>query len=259
LRAALAAAAALSVLGVASLTTAAASQNRGAAASVHHPGQFGAAGVRSADQMAGQPTWQIIGSPATKALFAKVHRAYLDIPAVALSVVPGSATFGFPRRFVLVLRSGTVVAEEFRRSGRDGTTLVARRGQPTYSRKTGTTCWRRLRSSNPQTLADVGVPFPYTRVPIKVLPPKRTALGWKVVSANQAEFWFLALQARRPAYQLEPLSRFITYTIHAKSHLLRSISIQQPSHKPQRNWLKATLRVSTVVSAPRLPTPAPAC
>jgi hypothetical protein len=67
--------------------------------------------------------------------------------------------------------------EEFRRPGRDALTLAARRFHYTYSRTAGATCWRRLPASNPKTLADVGIPFPYTRAKIKALSPAPTAIG----------------------------------------------------------------------------------
>jgi hypothetical protein len=263
LHAALAAAAAIAFLAGGTAAAAAASPSHRAAISLHHPGRLPAARTRIAQKRLSLPAWKIVGSRAAKALLAKVHRAYLHVPAVELSVIPRTSTFRSPRRFVLILRSGVVVAEEFTRSGRDGTTLIARRHQSTYSRKAGTACWRRLPSSNPQTLADVGVPYPYSRVGMKVLPPSKTAFGWKVVSENRSEFWFLALQPRRPAHLLDkyhlPLKRFITCAIDAKSHLLKSVYIQQPSQRPQKTWLKATLRVSALTSAPQLPAPTPAC
>ncbi len=98
---------------------------------------------------------------------------------------------------------------------------------------------------------------------IKVLPPRKTAIGWDVASENRAEFWFLALQRAHPAHLLDKrhlsLKRFITYAIDAKSHRLRSIYILQPSNRPQKAWLRATRRVSNLTSAPRLPAPTPAC
>jgi hypothetical protein len=196
----------------------------------------------------------------TKALLAKVHRAYLHVPAVDLSVIPGRSSIRTPRKFVLILRSGVVVAEEFTRSGADGTTLVARRGHPTYARLAGAKCWHRLPSSDPQTLADVGIPFPYTRESIKALQPRRTPSGWKVLTDNRAEFWFMAVQPRPPAETSRGYrNRFITYTIDVKSHRLTSYFVQQPSKRPARTWLNATLRVTALTAAPRLPTPAPAC
>jgi hypothetical protein len=251
---AVAAAAAFAALTGGSAPPAAASQHREMAAGTRARGTNGGEDT---------PAGKIIGSPKTRVLFAKVHRAYLHVPAVEMTVIPRKSSLRFPRRFVLILRSGVVVAEEFTRPGRDGTTLVARRFHRTYSRKTGATCWRRLPASNPQTLADVGVPFPYTRVTIKALAPKRTAAGWKVASENRAEFWFLALQPNRPAHLLDrhhlPLKRFITYTIAATSHRLRYLYIQQPGNGPQNTWPTATLRVRALAKAPRLPATTPAC
>jgi hypothetical protein len=196
----------------------------------------------------------------TNALLAKVHRAYLHVPAVELSVIPGRSSIRTPRKFVLILRSGVVVAEEFTRSGRGGTTLVARRGHPTYARPAGAKCWHRLPSSDPQTLADVGIPFPYTRERIKALQPRGTPSGWKVLTDNRAEFWFMAVQPRPPAETSRGYrNRFITYTIGVKSHRLTSYYVQQPSKRPSRTWRYATLRVTALTTAPHLPTPAPAC
>jgi hypothetical protein len=149
----------------------------------------------------------------TRTLFAEVHRAYRHVPAIELSVIKRSSTYRFSRRFVLVLRSGVVVAEEFTRSGGDGTTLVARRHHPTYSRQAGAKCWRRLPSSNPQTLADVGIPFPYTRESTKALQPQRTAFGWKVLAENEEGYWFLAVR-QHPAHAAETYW-YITYRIYA--------------------------------------------
>ncbi len=258
-----AAATVLALLAGSAASMAATPQSQGAVVPPHHPGQPPATRARSAGLVLDLPGWRIQGSPKTKALLARVERAYRHVPAVELSVIPRRSTFRSPRRFVLILRAGVVLAEEFTRSGRDGTTLVARRSHPTYSRAAGATCWRRLPSSNPQTLTDVGIPYPSTRVEMKVLPPKKTAFGWDVISENRGEFWFLALQPRRPAHLLDkyhlPLKRFITYAIDARSHLLMSLYIQQPSSRPQSTWPEATLRVSTLTTAPRLPTPSPTC
>ena len=246
--AALSAMAALAVLAAGSASAAAAPRSQNAAVTSHDP----ASAART-----------IARSLTTRELFAEVHRAYRHVPAVELSVLPHRSTFQFPRRFVLVLRSGVVVAEEFVRSGRNAATQVARRHHPTFSRTAGTKCWRRLPSSNPQTLADVGISFPYTRVHIKALPPKRRAFGWTVISENGAAFWFLAFQPQRPAHLLDKsdlrIKRFITYGVFGRSHRLKAIFIQQPSHRPSKDWLRATLQVHALASAPRLPTPAPVC
>lgn len=196
----------------------------------------------------------------TSALLAKVHRAYLHVPAIELSVIPGRSSIRTPRKFVLILRSGVVVAEEFTRSGPGGTTLVAWRGHATYARPAGAKCWHRLPSSDPETLADVGIAFPYTRERIKALRPRRTASGWKVLTDNRAEFWFIAVQPRPPAETSRGYrNRFITYTIDVKSHRLTSYFVQQPSKRPSRTWLNATLRVTALPTAPQLPAPTPAC
>jgi hypothetical protein len=220
LHAALAAGAAVAVLTGVPISAAVA-QSHTAAVPPHRSGLLSASGLT------------------TRALFAKVHRAYLHAPAVELSVIARKSTLRFPRRFVLILQSGRVVAEEFTRTGRDGTTLVAKSFHQTYARTVGAKCWRRLPASNPQTLTDVGVPFPYTRTALgiggKALPPQRTAFGWKVATENRAEFWFLVLQPRRPAHLLAqrhlPIKRFITYAIEARSYRLRSLYIQQPAHR----------------------------
>jgi hypothetical protein len=204
----------------------------------------------------------------TKALFAQVHRSYLHVPAVEMSALPRESTLRFPRRFVFVLHKGQVVAEEFTRSGRDATTLVARTFRHTYARPAGATCWRRLPSSNPQTLLDVGVPFPYTRTGLgigdKALPPKKTSFGWVVATDTLVEYWFLALQRHRPAHLLDqyhlPIKRFITYAIDGKSHRLRSLFIQVPnSRRKQSKWLSATFKVTALTRAPQVPMPTPLC
>jgi hypothetical protein len=265
LRAALAAAAALTVLAAGSASVTAETPGKQPALWPHRPGRIAANPVRRTGMPVDLPSGKIAGpgSKSTKALFAEVHRAYRHVPAIELEVIQRRSTFHVPRRFVLILRSGRVVAEEFTRAGHGGTTLVARRFQRTYSRTAGARCWRRLPASNPETLADVGMPFPYPRVGIKVLPPKATSSGWKVMSENRAEFWFLALQPKRPAHLLDhnhlPLKRFITYAINAKSHMLRSIYIQQPTRGQQNTWPTAMLKATALAAAPRLPRPTRAC
>ncbi len=261
-RAALTAAVALAVLGTGSASAIAATHgNQGA----RSQGGGGAGRVRLAGRPTDRPAGKVIGpgSAKVKALIAKVNRAYHHVPAVELAIIPRQATFRTPRRFVLILRSGRVVAEEFTRAGHGGTMLVATRPGRTYSRPAGARCWRRLPASSPQSLADVGMPFPYPRIGIKVLPPKATSSGWTVMSENRAEFWFLALQPRRPAHLLDashqPLKRFITYTIGTRSYRLRYVYIQYPSSRPQRTWPAATLKATALPAAPRLPRTAPAC
>jgi DNA-binding transcriptional MerR regulator len=85
----------------------------------------------------------------------------------------------------------------------------------------------------------------------------------ELVQLARREFWFLALQPRRPVHLLDhnhlPLKRFITYAIDARSRLLRSLYIQTTSSRPQSTWPTATLLVSPLTAAPQLPTPSPAC
>src|SRR5262249_59369082 len=81
-------------------------------------------------------------------------------------------------------------------------------------------------------------------------PCRRTALASRSSTLDDA-----LLRA-----DLLPIDRFITDSIAAKSHWLKSLFIQQPAHRPQDTWLSATtLKVTALTSAPRLPTPAPEC
>jgi hypothetical protein len=203
------------------------------------------------------------GGKAVKTLFARVNRAYRQVPAVELTVIPRDSTIRTPRRFVLILRSGQVAAEEFTRAGRDGTTLVATSSGRTYSRPAGARCWRRLSATNPERLTDVGTLFPDPRIGIKVLPPQTMSTGLIVKSENRAEFWFLALQPKRPAHLLDydhlPLKRFINYMIDTRSHRLKSIYIQQSSPEPGNFRPHATLKTTALATAPKLPRLTPAC
>src|SRR5439155_12701897 len=77
---------------------------------------------------AGRPPAPPTGDARGLALLARVHRAYVNVPAVAVSGRAGSLSF----RFTLVLSSGIGIAEQFVGNGPSGTTtLVARRGAPT--------------------------------------------------------------------------------------------------------------------------------
>ena len=64
-------------------------------------------------------------------------------------------------RFTLLLRQGVAVAEEFVGVTSTGTTtLIAHGTGPTYAREAGTSCWRRLATTDQQSLEDVGLRFP---------------------------------------------------------------------------------------------------
>jgi hypothetical protein len=108
------------------------------------------------------------------ALLGRVHHAYADVPAVAVSGRAGTLSF----RFSVVLHSGIVIAEQFvgRESSRV-TSLVARRGGPTFAREPGASCWRALRSSDPQAFENIGLHFPDQNA-MKVLAPQTTSTGW---------------------------------------------------------------------------------
>jgi hypothetical protein len=196
-----------------------------------------------------------IGDPRGRALIARVRDAYRHVRAVEMSAVPRRSTFTFPRRLVLILRQGTVVAEEFTRPGSHGLTVIARRGGPAYARAAAARCWHRLRSSDPRTLVDVGLPFPYSRRGMKVAPPEATRFGWILKSEHHERYWFLAAER---AYVPSP-KRFVSYAIDARSHRIRSIYVQIVQGKQPKRWPAATLRVTTLTRPPRLPSTTPAC
>ncbi len=202
-----------------------------------------------------RPDANPIGNPRGKALLARVHRAYRQVGAIELSAVPRESTFSFPRRFVLILRQGTVVAEEFSRPGSRGITVVARRFGPTYARDAGARCWHRLPSTDPRTLVDVGFPFPYSRHGMKVIAPQPTSFGWLLKSEHKDNYWFLATQR---TFVRSP-KQFVNYSIDGKSHQIRSIYVQIIEGRQQSKWPVARLTVRTLASSPRLPTPAPVC
>ena len=201
------------------LSTAAA-QSHTAAALTHRSGLFSASHMM------------------TKALFVKVHRAYLHVPAVELSVIPRKSTLRFPRRFVLILRSGVLVARNS--GGQAATHSRWRRGVSTtptparQARPAGAVCLRRTEDARRR------------RHSFSLHPREDQGIvagtdgHRKVATENRAQFRFLALQRQRPAQLLDrhhlPIKRFITYAIDAKSHRLRSLYIQQPQHRPQSSW-----------------------
>jgi hypothetical protein len=123
---------------------------------------------------AGQPLAPPTGDARGLALLARVHRAYVSVPAVAVSGRAGSLSF----RFTLVLSSGISIAEQFVGSGPSGTTtLVARRGSPTFAREPGSRCWRRLAASDPQSFENIGLAFP-DQPRMHAGAPRRTPSGW---------------------------------------------------------------------------------
>lgn len=205
-----------------------------------------------------------IGDAQGRALFARVHTAYLHAAGVELSLISRGASVSAFGRFLVHLRGGVDVAEEFVGSGPDTTELVARQGGPTYVLDAGQKCWRPLAASDPRTLVDVGLPYPYSNRPSKVMPLRHAATGWVLSTENRENFWFLATQ---PTYH--PIAkRFMTYTIDAKSLLITSIYIQalqngtrnvRAQRHPKPIWLTARLRVKKLTAPPRIASGKPTC
>jgi hypothetical protein len=197
-------------------------------------------------------------------LVARVHAAYLHSAGVQMSVIsrgPRVASFG---QFLVQLRGGVDVAEEFISPASSGTEIVERRGGATYVRDAARKCWRSLSASDPRTLVDVGLPYPYSNQPSKIMPPRHTATGWVLSTENRENFWFLATQ---PTYH--PIAkRFMTYTVDAKSLLIRSIDIQalqngtrsiRAQRHPKPIWLTARLQAKALTTPPRIANAKPTC
>ncbi len=168
------------------------------------------------------------GDRAGLALLERVHHAYADVPAVALTGQAGTLSF----RFIVVLRSGIVVAEQF--EGREPskvTMLVARRGGPTFAREPGTSCWRALRSSDPQAFENIGLQFP-DQPRMRVRAPRTTSTGWLLPVVVDGD----------PG----------TFTIDRGSVRVRLISVGPPGHL-------ALERVSVLHDVPRLTSVVPHC
>ena len=205
-----------------------------------------------------------IGDAQGRALLARVHSAYLHAAGVELSVISRGARVSLFGRFLVHLRGGVDVAEEFVGSGPGATELVARQDGPTYMRDAGQKCWRPLAASDAQTLVDVGLPYPYSNRPSKVMPLRHAGAGWFLPTENGENFWFLATQAT-----YHPIAkRFMTYTIDAKSLLITSIDIQalqngtrniHAQRQPKPVWLTAVLRVNTLTTPPRIASAKPTC
>jgi hypothetical protein len=168
------------------------------------------------------------GDRAGLALLASVHRAYADVPGVAVS---GRArSLGF--RFSLVLRSGVVVGASFvGASGPAATALVTRRGGPTFAREPGSSCWRPLASSDPQAFGNLGLPFP-DQPKTRVLAPRRTASGWLLPVVSDGQRGSFAV---------------------ARSHRVRTITVALPSGS------RVVEQVEALSAAPSLPNPEPRC
>jgi hypothetical protein len=113
------------------------------------------------------------GDAAGLKLLARIHHAYLHVPAVTLSGRSGSFSF----QFTVILRSDVGVAEQFISREPTGTTMLVARGSPTFARDPGTACWRPLAASSPRTFDNIGLPFP-DQASMRVGAPRRTSTGW---------------------------------------------------------------------------------
>jgi hypothetical protein len=198
------------------------------------------------------------------AFFATMHRAYSHTPGVEMTIVSRSSKRSVFGHFLLQLRAGRVVAEEFAGSGADRNRLLARRGRPTYAWQAAGKCWRRVPSADPRTLTEVGLPYPYPRTGVKTMRPRRHRADVILTTEDSDKVWFLATQNvyRRTA------KRIVTYTVDARTDRIRSIAIQvikdgtkdiRPHPHSRPRWWTATIHVTTLQSKPHLPTAMPSC
>ena len=171
------------------------------------------------------------GSRRGLALLAEIEQAYRAVPAVIITAPIGGA----PAQFVIVLHDGVVVAEQFAGGqGRTATRLVAPEQSPTYALEPGTSCWRRLASSDPQALTDIGKRFPETfgETLITVAGPVRRSTG-------------LLLRLREG-------QSTTTFSIDAHTRLVDSITVTKGGRS-------ITEHVQPLTAKPTLYSPAPAC
>ena len=157
-----------------------------------------------------------------------MHAAYRPVPGVELTGRLGSLRV----RFTLLLRRGVATAEAFRgTSGETVTVLVARGDGPTYAREPGSSCWRRLRRSNPQSLHDIGLRFPDV-AGMRVKAPRRAGDVWLLPFTTQGHS--------------------ATLRISAKTHLVESVTTT-------RNGQTVTEHDRALTKRPKLPAPTPTC
>jgi hypothetical protein len=205
-----------------------------------------------------------IGDRLGIAFFVTMHRAYLHAPGVEMTVVSRGSKRAIFGRFLLQLRAGRVVAEEFAGAGGNPNRLVAKHGGPTYAWQAGDECWRRVPSSDPRTLTAVGLAFPYPHAVAKTMAPRPNGHDLVLATENRDRVWFLATQN---VYG-RSTKRLVTYTVDARTDRIRSIAIQaikggdrdiRPHPRPPAHWWTAKVRVTTLTAARRLPAPAPTC
>jgi hypothetical protein len=205
-----------------------------------------------------------IGDRLGIAFFAAMHRASLRTPGVEMTVVSRGSKRAVFGHFRLRVHAGTVVAEEFVGFGGDRNRLLAHRRGPTYAWQSAGKCWRRVPSSDPRTLTEVGVSYPYPRAGVKAMAPSRHGGDVILTTEDSDKVWFLATQN---VYG-RTAKRFVTYTVDAHTDRIRTIAIKaikggtrdiRPRLHAPAHWWTATVRVATLKSAPRLPRPVPTC
>jgi hypothetical protein len=117
-------------------------------------------------------------------------------------------------------------------SGPNGTTtFVARRNAATFTRGLGSSCWRRVAVSNPQTIDSIGLPFP-DQPHMRVSSPRRTRTGWLLPVAGDGG----------------P----VTFAIDGTSLLLGKITVVGPG-------ARVVEHARTLESRPTLASPKPRC
>ena len=182
-------------------------------------------------------------------LLARVQRAYRHTPGIELVAAARSTSASAQaRRFLLQLRDGTVTAEEFIGPGSHGVRLVARRGGSTFLRAAGRSCWRRLHSSDPRTLLNVGSPFPeHGKVLIR---GNKSGVRQLVIETHSA-FWFLAGTVVPSKIARKS---FLTITPNPATYIIRSIQVRAPEPA-----VRAKLTVKPLTARPSIPRPTPIC
>jgi hypothetical protein len=173
------------------------------------------------------------GRVSVQALLDRARLTYTRVPGVLITNVdaePGSIT--------VILRGGRVEAAAIvANTARGMTQLVERRGSPTFVSAPGTRCWLSLPAANPPGLAGMGAQFP-PAVPAGAIvgKPRTIPGGWLVdVNTNTSEVSGLEIQDTPPIV------------------LVRSLTTTGVDGQA------ATLRVTTLGSAPSLPTTEPRC
>jgi hypothetical protein len=162
------------------------------------------------------------------ALLKRVHAAYRHVAAVLITGHSGDIS----SRFTLLLKKGVATAEEYHGTTPGGVTILVGRGSgPTYAREPGTSCWRRLSSSDPQSLTDIGKRFPDAgKMTVKA--PRRSGSSWLLPVVEDGHHG--------------------TMRISAKTFLLQSFAAQTSNGT-------VTEHDRALSKRPTLPTPSPRC